>query len=186
MSYLKVSNTPHKIPVVTDAIFLRIWHPLLPVFCVVCLTPSNMTSVTTGISCGVFDTVKYGIRYYRYFVLCVWHLQTWHPLLPVFCVVCLTPSNMASVTTGILCGVFDTFKYGIRYYRYFVLCVWHLQIWHPLLPVLCGVYLTVSNTPHKILVVTDVIFEGVKHTTQNTGSNGCHIWRCQTHHTKYR
>jgi hypothetical protein len=101
---------------------LQIWHTLLPVFCVVCLTPSNIASITTGILSDVFDTFKHGIRYYRYFVWCVWHLQIWHPLLPVFCVVCLTPSNMASVTTSILCGVFDTFKYGIRYYRYFVWC----------------------------------------------------------------
>jgi hypothetical protein len=99
-----------------------------------------MASVTTSILCGVFDTFKYDIRYYRYFVWCVCHLQIWHPLLPVFCVVCLTPSNMTSVTTSILCGVFDTFKYDIRYYRYFVWCVWHRQIWHPLLPVLCGVF----------------------------------------------
>ena len=36
-------------------------------------------------------------------------------------------------------------------------------------------YLTVSNTPHEILVVTDAIFEGVKYIAQNTGSNGCHV-----------
>jgi hypothetical protein len=119
---------------------LQMWHTLLPVFCVVCLTPSNIASITTGILCDVFDTFKYGIRYYQYFVWCVWHLQIWHPLLPVFCVVCLSPSNMASVTTGILCCVFDTFKYGIRYYQYFVWCVWYLQIWHPLLPVFCVVF----------------------------------------------
>ena len=124
---------------------LQIWHTLLPVFCVVCLTPSNIASITTGILSDVFDTFKHGIRYYRYFVRCIWHLQIWHPLLPVFCVVCLTPSNMASVTTGILCCVFDTFKHGIRYYRYFVWCVWHLQIWHPLLSVFCVVCLTPSN-----------------------------------------
>ena len=33
-----------------------------------------------------------------------------------------------------------------------------------------GVKHTTQNT-----VVTYAIFEGVKHTTQNTGSNGCHI-----------